>query len=381
MATSALSAGASEERFQAYLFNQVTDWIKKGSKFRAGQSLNFAATTAPMIAGDGFNVAMSVAPRQVRAGFQQGTLPYQMSLRIAGGDDRFALRIGDGDGAIDLGGAVGFSHASDYDPARGGANPLLGMASGDGFVQASYALNETLAVSAGFTGNDTRYDRRMIPALDRAAYLGLYGYRTSAGTVSLRWRPDAALELTGSYTRLNEEDAILGIQAIDPQLLGKGSNTAGYTLNAAWSVSPTLNIAASGTVGRTDSAARNALISTGAGGFKSSAWQVTAAKRGLLDRADSLRVSLAQPLHVSGGALRITSVQVIDRETGALGNVTEEFGIATKKTPLIGNLAYGRALMDGKAELALFGRAQLAGEPTVEGDAKFMGGLRFSMRY
>jgi hypothetical protein len=234
---------------------------------------------------------------------------------------------------------------------------------------------------AGFTQQNTRYDRKDMNFRQQVDYAGIEGYRTGASTVSVAYRPLAGLELTGAYTRLTERNAILGVQALSSDMIGQGATTDGMTLGATWQAAPTLQVAASATMGRTRSDTQDALISTGAGGFRTSAWQVTVAKQHLVDGKDALRLSLAQPLHVDQGSLDITSLQVIDRQTGALGLVTERFALPGARRPLVGEFQYARTLMDGQADLALFGKARLRGEQPADQAASLRGGARSPLRY
>lgn len=378
----ALSAGSTQEQFQAYLYNQVTRWMKTGASFTDRPSLNLTASSASVGARSGLNLTISSAPRTIKGnGLRFGQSPYQSSLRLASPEGRFALKMGEGDGAIELGNMVGFGRASDYDPSQGGANPFLGMASGDAYGQISYAFNDALSVSAGFTRQDTRYDLRAMSLQQQLSYAGISGYSTGASTVSVAYRPVASLELTGAYTRLAEKDGILGIQSLSSDVIGKGATTDGVTLGATWQATPTLQIAASATTGRTQSSSAGTLVATGSGGFRTSAYQVTLAKQHVFDAKDALRVSLAQPLHVDSGSLDITSVQVIDRQTGELGLVTERFDLPGSKRPLVGELQYARSMMDGQADLALFGRARLRGDQPIDQAAGVTAGARFTLRY
>jgi len=380
--SSTLSAGLTQERFQSYLWNQVTGWLKKG--FAAADeraSLNLAAVTAPVANPYGMNVTMALAPRTLRAGFRDGQFPYQTMMRFSDRENRIALKLGSGDGAIELGDAAGFARASDYDSARGGANPLLGMASGGGYAQISYSFTPQLSLAAGVTQRDIRYDKSAMPITELASFNNLSGYRTGADTVSLSYRPRSKLALTASYTRLHEQDAILGIQALDPGLLGGGAATEGVTMGAAWTIVPGLQLAASGTVGRTRSNASQALIATDGAGLRTTAWQVAMSREHLFDDKDALWLSVAQPLYIEHGSLAITSVQVIDRQTGALGEVTQRFAIPGKKRPMIGEFHYSRSLAGGRADLAMFGTAQFAGDPVDATSADFRSGLRFQLRW
>jgi len=378
----ALSAGSTKEQFQAYLYNQVTRWMKTGASFTDRSSLNFTASSASVGARSGLNITLSSAPRTIRGnGLRFGQSPYQSSLRLASPEGRFALQMGEGDGAIELGNIVGFGRASDYDPSQGGANPILGMASGGAFGKVSYSFNDALSIAAGFTEQDIRYDFRAMSLQQQNSYAGIKGYRTGASTVSVAYRPLAGVELTGAYTRLAEKDGILGIQSLSSDVIGKGATTDGMTLGATWQATPTLQIAASATSGRTRTGSGNTLVATGGGGFRTSAYQVSIAKQHVFDGNDALRISMAQPLHVDSGSLDVSSVQVIDRETGQLGLVTERFDLPGSKRPLVGAFQYARSMMDGQADVALFGQARLRGAQSIDQAAGVLAGARFTLRY
>lgn len=378
---SVLSAGGSKEQFQAYLYNEVTGWMKQGFTSRGAASLNFASVSSGVANPYGMHITMSLAPRTIKRQLRQGEMPYQTALAIADEDGRFGFQMGQGDGAIELGNNLGFGRAGDYDPASGGANPVLGFASGGAYAQARYAFNDRLSMSAGVTQQDTRYRRDDMSIFELGTYSRLHGYDTGASTVSLSYHPNRRFELTGTYTRLHEANAVLGVQALDPALLGKGSSTDGLTMGFSFDATPTLRIAGSATLARTVSSSQRALISIGGRGFISTAYQMSVTKQHLLDRNDSLRFSLAQPLHVEDGSLTVTSVRVVDRETGALGAYKQKFSLGSGKRPLVGEFSYSRALIGGRADLALFGKAQLAGDPVQYQAARLLAGARLTLRY
>lgn len=378
----ALSAGLSKEQFQSYLYNQAVDWIKTGRGYTDRSSFNAAATVAPLGEMRGAQVTMAVAPRTFTArNLRDSGSPYQIGFSVTDRDGRWALKLGEGDGAVELGNGLGFGRAADYEAGRGGANPFLGMASGGAYGQLRYAVTPRLAISAGVSSQNTEYDLREQPLENRIALGALDGYRAAAQSFGVSYRPLNGVEVTGAFTRLRERDALLGVQAVDPALIGKGSVSSGMTMGVNVQPVPSLSIAASATMGRTKSADSRSLIATGERGFESSAFQVSVEKQRLFGRKDALRLSVAQPLHVDSGSIDITSVQVIDRQTGALGEVTERFVLPGGKRPLVGEFGYQHKLLDDRASLAVFGRAQLRGEPATQETAETLIGARFILRY
>jgi hypothetical protein len=377
-----LTSMRSKEQFQAYLYNASVGSLKTSLTLGDRPMLNYLGTSTTVPSAHGMKLVMSIAPRTVQAGDnRRGFTSVQTALKLTTENDRFAVKMGDGDGAIELGNASGFTRASDYDRTRGGANPLLGMASGGNYLQASYAVLRGLSVSYGVTQQNTRYERNGLSMVEAANFGSLDGYRTSASTMGLTWRPSPRFELNGSYTRLREHDAILGVQSLATDLLGKGATTQGLTLAASYQLTPTLQASGSATMGRTASSSSDALVAAGSGGLRSSAYQVSIAKQGLFDRKDGMRISMSQPLHVDGGNLDVSSVQVIDRDTGELGSVTESFALPGTKRRLVGEFQYSRSVMNGKADLALFGRAQLRGDDTLDQTARLMAGASLRMQY
>ncbi len=87
-------------------------------------------------------------------------------------------------------------------------------------------------------------------------------------------------------------------------------------MGAAVDVTPRLKLAASGTYSRT-AGNRDSLLS--ADGVRSTAFQLTITQAHLFDETDGLRLSLAQPLYVEGGALSVTNLEVIDRRPANWG--------------------------------------------------------------
>ncbi|MDZ7587735.1 MAG: hypothetical protein U5J78_00640 [Parasphingorhabdus sp.] len=82
-------------------------------------------------------------------------------------------------------------------------------------------------------------------------------------------------------------------------------------------------------------------------------------KSNLFDNSDSARISVSQPLHVERGSIDFKSLEVVDRQTGELGLVTQNIALQTGKRSFVTEAIYRRALLDGKAEVNLFGRARL----------------------
>src|SRR5204862_6983369 len=131
----------------------------------------------------------------------------------------------------------GFNQAADYDGENGGANPLLGFASGGVYAGGSYLITDKLSLAAGLMSRSQERDYRQLAQLHDPNN-GAATYAAAAQQVSLTFKPTARLTLAGSYTHLDEASGLLGVQSFDPADLSHGSQTDGLSLGLAWSPSP-----------------------------------------------------------------------------------------------------------------------------------------------
>ena len=115
-----------------------------------------------------------------------------------------------------------------------------------------------------------------------------------------------------------------------------------------------------------------------AGGLSSSAFEVAVARRDLFHKGDRLQVTLSQPMYVERGGLKMTSVQVVDRNTGDLGVVSQDIDIAGQRQ-IAGEAIYQQALKDGHGVVGLFGRVETSPAPG-QSDA-YMAGARYRLRF
>ena len=380
----------SQQMFQSYLSGRLTDWIRStpSNSGPGGGGDNFAdrtgfasfAATAPVKLGE-YSVRMSLAPRTPTPGFRQASsVPYQSSFLVQGPDQRISARVGYGDGAVALAGQSGLALASDYDSSFGGANPLLGMASGSGYANVDVALAPGLHVAAGVTQRHLVRDLQREAPTTRATLSRVADYHASAAHVSLAYDFSEAVTLRASYTRLHESSALLGIQSLDSNDFAGGSTTQGGTLAAEVHPGAGFTLAASATLGqsRTSEAAQ---FRTGGGGLVGSAFEAAITKAHVLDGNDRIRVSLSQPLYLERGTLDFTSVQVVDRQTGTLGTVTQSFEVSRPRRQLVSELLYARQLLGGRAEFDVFGRVQAHDDAAASGVSSVMAGGRVHVTF
>jgi subtilisin family serine protease len=371
-----------QEQFQAYLLNRMNSWVNSlpaGATGPGGPLPKFAAANgfvqdAPVPNSWGMDMTVSIAPRPARYGFRQDGPAYQSRLKIAG--EKTAAQFGFGDGAVALSGVRGLGSASDYDSERGGSNPVLGLASGGAFANFAYALNDKLKVSAGTTQRDDRRDRSDLPGLnfiDTAAER----YQASAQHFGADYAVRPGVNLVGSYTRLHERSALLGVQSLDANDFRQGSTPDGLTVGVGADLGHGATLGVSGTVARTRQIGGGQAIRI-EDSLTSTAFEVALTKVGFIGKEDVARLTLSQPLYVNSGALGTSTVQVIDRSTGEIGVVNNRID-AGQTRPLAGELLYGRQIFKRTSDLSLFGRVEV--NPGAAVSQTFMAGGRIRIGF
>ena len=377
------TVGKSQEQFASYLTSRFMDWFKSGGTGTGlanspSAAFGSARYTSALAAPEGFVATMTAAPKAYRPGFRQDGVPFEtgVTLRKTGGG--FALRFGTGRSGAALGSA-GFAMQSDYDTATGGANPFLGFASGGGYAAVDVALGEHLLLTTGTSRQDARRDLRQLAESDRAGIGRLAPYQATANTVSMRYQAAPWLTTTLGYTLLDEADGLLGTQSVDRNDLSRGSRSDAATVAVDLRITPTLSLSGSATRGRTRSGdITRQGIAVSDGGLQSSAYQAAITKIGLLGH-DRMRVTFSQPLHLERGSIDVSNVQVIDRQTGAVGNVVQRFQLSGGARRYLGEVLYGRDL-GRHAALNLFGRANLNGT-RIANEAALTVGSSFNLTF
>ena len=117
----------------------------------------------------------------------------------------------------------GFARSVDYDVSKGGANPLLGFASGGAFAQAEARFGSG-TVSMGFTEN--RIDLRESDLLDQREKFQLASvspYSANAFNLHVTQPVGKRLTLAFDYARVREANAILAGKTAD----GRGRTPKG----------------------------------------------------------------------------------------------------------------------------------------------------------
>jgi len=372
----------SQEQFQAYLLSRMDAWAQSQS-FAAQDPVTGVTSGRFYFAGQrdvavpnrwGADMTLSLAPATPRQGFLSQGPAYQSALSIKG--EGAGVMLGFGDGAPKLA-ATGFTQASDYDSERGGANPLLGLASGGAFAAGSVKLSKTLELTAGALAREDHRDRSLLPGLQQPG-VAADVYAAAAQVMNLTWRPTRALTLAAGYTRLHEASGLLGIQSLDPADFAHGSTTDGATLSATWAVTPKLSLLATGTMGRTQASPAGQQLAVSKGGLTTSAYAVGLRAGDVFAGGDRLQLTLSQPMFVERGHLNLTGVEVVDRTTGELGVVSRSVDIAGQRR-VAGEAVYSLPTNGGFGYVALFGRAETQNE-TSDAQA-YMAGARYRLAF
>ena len=364
----------ANEYFQQFIQSRMTDWIRSGST-------GFTDVSAvPMLATPNVRVSMSGGRPEAFLRATDGGEPPHMAVRFTDVGSGLGFSAGIGQGAFALNGQEGLGLSSDYG-RQGGVNPVLALASGGPFTAVDVQVGGRTTVSLGYTRQHLvhwRAENRSDP--ERAAYQGVAPFDASAINLRVTHRANDALSVSGSYARVRERNGLLGVQSRQETDLGHGATSETATLAATLRVGGSITLAVSGTVGRTRSAGNPEQgFTTEDNGVTTSAFAFSATRQGVFGRQDALRMSVAQPLHVESGELRYGSVQVIDRQTGELGLVEQEFDVASGRRSLTGELLYAAPLSD-QGELGLFGRAEVQAEDTGTVN-HFAAGARVSLRF
>lgn len=357
------------EEVQKFLSKKLTDFINKGDK---GNFTDVMSYTTPDRGGWRMGIA-SQDPSNYLSG-QDGAVPHSAFRAIAPGN-MLAFTAGFGQGAMELGGQAGFGLSTDY-AADGGVNPLLAFASGGTFMNTDIALSRNTRVAFGYSERDdlARDDLSRSP-LERIAGAA-ENLRGNAMNVRLSHEFAPGSGLSVAYTRMNEGNALLAVQAVAGLLEG-GSNSDALTVGGTFDAGHGMTFAASATAGRSAPQGAGQLTADGAG-LVTSAYAVAMTKNGVLGREDRLRVSFAQPMHIERGNLTLHAADIVNRETGEVGVTETSFAVNGGSRVHTAELLYAAPVAEGQGEFSLFGRATV-GEVS-DYRTGYVAGVRFNLK-
>jgi|CXWL01.1.fsa_nt_gi hypothetical protein len=354
----------------ASLASVSTPTTIKKSKFENG----FAGEVANPF---GWDMRMNVSPLPAGEFVRDGDLPYAFDLMLAG-ENGLALFAGRGYGALALAGQPGFE-ASSYAADMGGANPILGFASGGGYVAAEIPLGAGFSLSAGVTQRQAQaFEADFVSGEERPTFEGFAPYRSAAAHALLRKTMGEGFSVSAAYTYLHEDNGLLGLQSINPDDLAAGTETDAATFGAGWAPNERFSLALSATFGHVRAGADQSLAVSDEG-VDVSAFEAALDFNGVFGVNDHARLRIGQPLHVEGGSLDVTTIDVVDRATGAFGAVTQRVQLGGAERPYFVEGAYAAPIFGGQGEVAAVARIDAsgaAGEP-----AQQMVGGRFSLNF
>ena len=111
------------EQYQRHIYNRLVDWA-------GGTNTLVAKPHEAQVAKVGeWGLTMKAAPVSQFAPSQSQDRPFNTSFLVQSQNRKVTFEIGEGAGSVALTHTEGFDHYTDYDPAQGGVNPFLGLAS------------------------------------------------------------------------------------------------------------------------------------------------------------------------------------------------------------------------------------------------------------
>ncbi len=364
--------GNGYQRMQDFVADRFANWLVSSGADRDGDGTAGISQIRSGAVETGGQWKIAVEAIQPRVSQQGQFVPVHNAATLTDPSGKFAMTFGHGQGAMALSGE-GFGVVSDYDPYSGGVNPILGLASGELFGQASYKIASTTTVSVGFSANREDWSElNTDDALEVASRQRLGAREASALSLSLEQKVADGFTVNAQWTRLDEQDAMFGAQAT---LLDNGTATDAVTVSASIDFGDgfAFDLSATGAASETN----DAQFLSNRGTVWTTAGQVALSKQGLVGDRDRLRVSVGQPLNVEDGELEFGSLQVVDRATGELGRVDQTIGIETKRR-IAGEIVYATPVTEG-SEFGLFGRYVSAGGQDQE--EALMIGANFGLRF
>ncbi len=325
----------------------------------------------------GWDMRVNLSPLPAGEFVRDGDLPYAFDMMLTG-ENGLSLFAGRGYGALALAGQPGFE-ASSYAADMGGANPILGFASGGGYVAAEVPLGAGFSLSAGVTQRQSQaFEADFISGEERPTFEGFAPYRSAAAHALLRKTMGEGFSVSAAYTYLREDNGLLGLQSINPDDLAAGTQTDAATFGADWAPNERFSLALSATFGHVRAGADQSLAVSDEG-VDVSAFEAALDFNGVFGANDHARLRIGQPLHVEGGSLDVTTIDVVDRDTGAFGAVTQRVQLGGAERPYFVEGAYAAPIFGGQGEIAAVARIDAsgaAGEP-----AQQMVGGRFSLNF
>ena len=332
---------------QSFLSTALINWAKTGGQAPGLAPRAFAAGTGTVsdvgqVAGYAVRLSMAPAPASASYGFRETGNPVATDLSLVG--TRAAFRTGYGDNPAALGLSEAFSSADGFDRGRSAADPFLRLAAGGAYGRVELNALPRTTFSATVTETRLARDTEVFGPAVQVSGAAVYAAHASSLAVAYAVSGHASLRLT--LTDLAEDKALLGIQSLTPDVLGRGAETRALGLEVHADLAKSLSVHGEFTAGRTTTRAGQALQS-GGDGLISTAAAVSVVRSDLMVPGDAVKLTLSQPMHIASGQITFNSYGVVDRETGAMGLIAQD---ATPRltAPFAAELDYGRRLAPGR---------------------------------
>ncbi len=380
------SATGELEQLQTFLTDDFASWsvsiggvgISSKGKKSGGLFLDSQQIANPM-GWDLKLVSVEAMPLTQRGSGSEA--PYATSLSITS-QSNVTFNFGNGMGAKALNGQDMVATAS-FDPVLGGANPVLGLASGGTFASVDMPVFGEATLSFGatersyegvyndpFSGEELRLHDTVLP------------YRSAAANVSLHQPVGDNLSLNAGYTYLQERDGVLGVQSTNPSAFSDGARTDAVSVGMEWGISQRISLSGTATLGRTRGQSNDVqMLSVNEDGITTSAFEAAIDVSGVFGKYDAARIALVQPMYIEAGGLDMNSVEVVDRSTGDLSMVTRFTPTDNQAREMALEAFYGVPVMKGRAQIAGFVRAELAAADGVQEKSNHMIGGSFALGF
>lgn len=367
--------GGSNEQYQRHVYDRMIDWAN-GNAFAAIQT-----ETAETDLG-GLSLTLTATPRHPstlgigeRRSFSPGAV-------LKDEESGLEVRFGEGFGAAALSSTDGFAYYNELQTETSGVNPLLSLASGGMYFGAGMQALPWANVSVGFTQKSDDHNVANPVTGEEFDYLGAVSdYEAQALTLDVAFTLSPKLELNTSYTRLSEATGLLGAQGAGALSLEGGAVSNAMTVGASYALTPDFKLSGTATVSRTaQTEFGDSTLALTDSGLTSTALAIAADSANVFADGDRMRFSLAQPLHVENGALSYSSVQVVDRSTGQLGLVSENWDLSGAGRRLVAQAQYAIPVFEDRAEVSFYGLTDFSTEFERE-NLEHAFGTRIAFKY
>lgn len=291
------------------------------------------------------------------------------------------IQFGFGAQTLEVGHNASFGLASDHWIGSGGANPVLGLAMGGPFIAGSLAISDALQLEAGLTSMVSPH-RAVNPITGEttALFETLEAYSASALTAGLRHNLTDGLSVSLGYTRLHENDAILGAQGLGALNLDGGAITHSVTFGMDAAFGPRTSLAGSATLARTSAARETDAAVRLTDTIVSNAFQLTLQHEGVFGRQDAIRLSLIQPLSPERGELSYSGQIVADRRTGEIAAHTQTWELGGSPARAL-EFIYDTPIFGQRGDISLFARADAENMQRASNPVGVMAGFRVSLDF